>query len=213
MKRDSVLGLVLSAFLGSLFSYVLPKLADALIPAFKGNALAEHPAETCMVAAFCACLGFMVGRASKVGSTDRSDAWRQKRERRRELMAMQHESYEKAKTSVKNLDIDMKALMKVAADGNTAYYRKDDFMAGIMSDPFIAQFLETESVDGGLVKVTATPLLAEFDEESPELLTSASQTAESHRKERDDCTVYYSGFSNAAAPFQSAAPYWWWYGE
>lgn len=204
MKRDSVLGLVLSAFLGSLFSYVLPKLADALIPALKGNALAQHPSETCMVAAFAACLGFMVGRTSKVGGTDRGDAWRQKRERRLELGAMQHESYEDAKRSVRQLDVHMKALMKVVSDGNAAYYRSSEYdTAKIARNPFFAQFLDAEPIDGGRVRVTATPLLVEFAEENPELFSCVPETVENHVM-RDDWRRVHSMYQTGQAP-----PWWW----
>ena len=207
MKRDSVFGLVLSAFLGSLFSYVLPKLADALIPAFKGNALAEHPAETCMVAAFCACLGFRIGRASKVGGTDRSEDRRARHEMRQLARSRMRESSEQAKRDVKNIDINMKALMKVVSDGHAAYYRESEYdTEKITRNPFFAQFLETEVIDGGRVKVTATPLLVDLAEENQELFSCVPETVENHVM-REDWRIVYFGYS------MGAAPRWWWDGD
>ena len=63
MGFASFVRMALSAFLGAVFSYAVPKAADVLIPTLAGNPLAQHPVETCFVGAFCACVGFFIGRA------------------------------------------------------------------------------------------------------------------------------------------------------
>lgn len=121
---------------------------------------------------------------------------------------MLEKRYESVLDTVRRLDPDTKALLKVVGAGNAAYgnTRDWDMHPGAL-DPFFTQFLIIENIDGGRTKITATDLLKSFVEHEPTLFSSIANTVETHRMDNQPAGRISRSSHGEALPF------WWWVGR
>lgn len=116
------------------------------------------------------------------------------------------EKMKQIRRSIMQLEPEMKALMKVAAENGEAFSEADEWRCNnIVKDDFFTQFLDVEYIDRGVAKITPTALLVEFKEKNKELFASVDETVESHRRTNTAGVTYISGHSFGMTPF------WWWY--
>lgn len=185
----------------ALGSYVVPKVCDAIIPAFQGNQLAEHPVETAVMAALAGAIGFALGYTAR-GRSQRMSRSERKRLERQEQES-RNENFEDAKRAFYGLDPNLKALMLAALEKGGAYCDGDDWRFSRLSDdPFITQFVMTRYIDGDIAKITALPLLKYFSERVPDAFDGVRSTLETHARNKGDRVI---------AHFSTSLLDWWWY--
>lgn len=151
-------------------------------------------------------LGIMLGYTARGWASGISPKTRKDPKRERELERQREEEQERnLRSSIKQLEPSMKALMKVTVEKGEAFSTKDDWSSSfIVREPFIAQFLEAEYIDNGLARITATPTLESVVSEMPDLFSSVSETVSQHARKKGD-TRRFSSFS------MEMTPNWWWY--
>ncbi len=138
----------------------------------------------------CLALGLSAGFAIGWESRDRQDAKDAKprkptRRERKEAEERDRAEYQEAERrlyeQVKTLDPSLKAMLSVLAKGGTVHAdRRGWDSSHYLNEPWLSQFCEKATVDGGEYEVTASDLLGKFVEIYPDALDGCERTAGMH---------------------------------
>ena len=138
----------------------------------------------------CLLLGLSVGFAIGWEVRDHQDARdaRPRKPTRKERKAAEEREraeYERGEKrlyeQVKTLDPSLKAMLSVLAGDGTVYAEKRGWDSShYLSEPWLSQFCEKATVDGGEYEVTASDLLGKFVERYPDALDGCGRTADMH---------------------------------